>query len=232
VAVGRLARMPLLRNEDVVIWCCPNAHLYQIIEFTVGDPEPLAKFCGKCGNPYVKRCPNKTCPHRNYHPSDQYNNVHAACGTKIPWAEARNASVIVGPGFQSKLVGTGTYMGPQKLGSSSAAELTPQEREDLIAPSSGRLAVEPRRTVVFAGPGTGKSFALIRYLLQAGVAIDRPPRKVVRAVLRFFADRGEVVGRGADKGLEDAATFLVKTVIIVGVITAFGVCGIRLALGT
>ncbi len=131
--------MPLLRDEDVAIWCCPKADLYQVIEFKVGDPQPIRKFCGKCTEPYVTRCPNTDCPHPTYHPSDVYNDAHPPCRARIPWADARNRAIDAGPGFRSRLVGTGSYMGPQLPSYAPLPEMTPEERQDLIVPPSVRL---------------------------------------------------------------------------------------------
>lgn len=123
------ARVPILQDHDVAIWCCPNGDIYQIIEFKVGDPEPVRKFCSKCGARYVNRCPNKSCPHPTFHPSDAVANVHGPCGAKIPWAEARNSAVIVGPGFQSKLIGTGSYMGKSSLAPDSVTDIDHDNRD-------------------------------------------------------------------------------------------------------
>jgi hypothetical protein len=221
--------VPILADQDVAIWCCKNADVYQVIEFKVGDPEPIQKFCSKCGDRFVTRCPNKSCPHPTYHPSDVNANVHGPCGSKIPWGEARNRAVIIGPGFHSKLLGSGSSMG-KSTPRPSTPELTAQERQDLIVPPSARLPAPSVASVVYAGPGSGKSgiFAqYVEYLQSASAAIDKPPRKVVRAVLKFLRDRGEVVGRGADKGLEDAATWVVKIVILAVVLAVIGFFGMQ-----
>jgi hypothetical protein len=223
--------MPILRDEDVGVFVCPNADIYDIVEYPLDKPPPAAQFCGKCGEAYIKRCAGQGCTDRVYHPSDVYKNVHSTCGTKIPWAEARNRTIDAGPGFHSKLVGTGSYMGGPFTRLEPKWEMTPQERQDLINPPSGRLPISHKPELVVTNVDLQKiePANMNRYLLfaekVAAEVIDKPPRRVARAVLKFFRDRGEVVGRGADKGLEDAATLVVKAVILAIVLAILGYFG-------
>lgn len=110
----------------------PEGDPYDVIELAAGGLNPDAKVCGRHGEPYYKECPNADCPHQTYHPSDSYENFHKPCGEKIPWADARNGSVIVGLGYQSQLLREVARV----------RELTAAEQQDLIMPPSGRLPAD------------------------------------------------------------------------------------------
>ena len=108
-------------------------------------------------------------------------------------------------------------------------ELTPQERQDLIVPPSGRLPTGPKPVDVTTDLDLSGFENINRYLSKANAAIDKPPRKLVRAVLDFLRGRGERIGRGADQGLEDAATWVVKGLALVLVVYLLSLVGIKLA---
>jgi hypothetical protein len=132
--------MATVQDKDIAIWVCPHGYTHDLIEFPVGSAEPNAKVCGAHGEPYVKRCPNQDCPSPIYHPSDLDENYHKPCGAGIPWANERRANaqaLMEHDAFNSTLLGR------------DVPELTPEERQDVITPPSGRLPAErvqlPRR---------------------------------------------------------------------------------------
>jgi hypothetical protein len=155
--------MSTVSDGDIGLWVCAHGYSPDVLEYQIGGEEPKAAGCAMHGEPFIKRCPATDCPSPIYHPSDMDAKFHTPCRTKIPWAELRHETALAlmeyDP-FNSKLLGTKKknfafdklvgerYFG-QKPNDAVPAELTPDERQDLVVPPSERLPAErvrrPRR---------------------------------------------------------------------------------------
>lgn len=225
--------MSTVQDGEIAIWVCPEDHEVKEWPFP-GGPPPDREICGECGKDYVKRCPNTECPNPIYHWTDHDTKFHA-CRTAIPWAfYAEQRPQWDWPAHQSLLVGRTTlshaerfiqdrYFPVNQVKVEIPKELTPQERQDLIVPPSERLPAVPERgdvaTIYLKSEDReGISLSNINRLVgRANAVIERRERVVVRRILSFFVARGRTVGKGADKGLEDAAAFIVKWAVLGGI---------------
>jgi hypothetical protein len=146
--------MSSYQDEEIAIWVCRHGNSADVVEFPVGEREPVDQACASHGEAFVRRCPNKKCPAPIYHRTDLDRRFHH-CGEQIPWAESRAETARVmmeHDPFNSKFVGRpkpvpGIFESllSTTFNTRPPRDLTPRERQDLITPPSGRLPVESVR---------------------------------------------------------------------------------------
>jgi hypothetical protein len=195
--------MSTYQENDVAIWVCPHGNSADVIDFPVGGKDPIEQACATHGEPFLKRCPRAGCPDPIYRVKDLDRQYHH-CGEEIPWADARSETAKA---FLEYDMFNSRYLGRVKRADTSAAEeiirslskppeLTPQERQDLIVPPSGRLPAEKVRIAKEKEPPQ------ITALRGTGPHLSKPdlrPENVEGAIPAELAPRARDMGRFNDR---------------------------------
>lgn len=169
--------MEIYRDDEIAIWACRLGNSADVVEFPLDAPRPIDQACASHGDHLIRSCPNMKCRAPTFHPSDLERTYHH-CGEKIPWAEQRSGTaraMMEHDPFNSKFVGRPK---PQRglfeslldttFAGSAPRELSPQERQDMITPPSGRLPAERARPPVSRqAEGQSPPFAAQEWLERA-----------------------------------------------------------------